>query len=58
MKREFLDYLEDIIGAMNSAMEFVADMNYSDFMADDKTVSAVVRKLEIIGEATKMIPQK
>jgi uncharacterized protein with HEPN domain len=55
-KREFLDYLEDIIEALNSVMEFVEGMSYSDFMQDDKTTSAVMRKLEIIGEAAKNIP--
>jgi uncharacterized protein with HEPN domain len=29
MKREFLDYLEDIIQAMESAIKFTEDMNYS-----------------------------
>jgi len=44
MKREFLDYLEDIIEAMNRAMEFVGSMSYSDFVKNDKTTSAVIRK--------------
>lgn len=58
MKKEFLDYIEDIIGAMNSATKFVEDMDYSDFVKDDKTASAVIRKIEIIGEAVKKIPIK
>ena len=33
-------------------------MNCEEFKNDDKTVSAVVRKLEIIGEATKNIPDE
>ena len=37
--------------------EFVGDMNFDEFLVDDKTSSAVVRKLEIIGEATKNIPK-
>ena len=36
--------------------EFVRDMSFEEFAKDDKTLSAVVRKLEIIGEATKNIP--
>lgn len=31
-------------------------MTFEDFSADDKTIFAVVRALEIIGEAAKMIP--
>lgn len=58
MTREFLDYLEDIIEAMDKIMKFVKNMSYFDFVRDDKTNSAVIRKLEIIGEAVKKIPQK
>ncbi|MBW1847864.1 MAG: DUF86 domain-containing protein [Deltaproteobacteria bacterium] len=32
-------------------------MDYSAFEADDKTIFAVIRALEIIGEATKHIPE-
>lgn len=32
-------------------------MNFHEFVKDDKTASAVVRKLEIIGEASKNIPR-
>ena len=32
-------------------------MDFDQFKEDDKTTSAVIRKLEIIGEATKHIPQ-
>lgn len=53
MKREFLDYIEDIIEAMNNAMNFARDMKYDDFTKDNKTIYAMVRALEIIGEAVK-----
>ena len=33
-------------------------MDYADFVADDKTMSAVIRKLEIIGEAVKQLPEE
>jgi uncharacterized protein with HEPN domain len=48
-------YLEDILQAMESTETFVQGMTFDDFQADDKTASAVVRKLEIIGEATKQV---
>ena len=38
-------------------MAFVQGMAYESFVADDKTVFAVVRALEIVGEAAKKIPQ-
>lgn len=57
MKEEFLDYVEDIIEAMNNAMSFVEGMEYDDFLKDRKTYYAVIRAMEIIGEAVKKIPE-
>ena len=56
MSREFLDYVEDVINAIDSTIKFVEDMSYEDFSNDEKTIFAVIRALEIIGEATKKIP--
>jgi len=56
MKREVGDYIEDIISAMDKAMDFVKNISYEEFIQDDKTVFAAVRALEIIGEAAKNIP--
>jgi uncharacterized protein with HEPN domain len=56
MIREFEDYLRDILDAMGKAQRFVENLQYEQFANDDKTVFAVVRALEIIGEATKNIP--
>ncbi|MCX8183623.1 MAG: DUF86 domain-containing protein [Crenarchaeota archaeon] len=56
MKREFLDYVEDIIEAMKDAMSFVEGLSYDEFASDKKTIYAVVRAVEIIGEAVKKIP--
>ena len=51
-----MDYIEDIIDAMNDAMSFVEGMKCEDLVKDRKTIYAVVRALEIIGEAAKRIP--
>ncbi len=51
-------YLKDILAAMESIEQFVQDMNFEDFKKDDKTVSAVIRKFEIIGEAAKQVPDE
>ncbi|RMH87113.1 MAG: DUF86 domain-containing protein [Calditrichaeota bacterium] len=56
-KRTYLEYIEDIRDAMAKIAEFIAGMNYQQFVRDSKTVFAVVRALEIVGEATKMIPE-
>jgi len=56
MKRDYRLFIEDIIKAMIAIEEFVGELAFEDFIKDDKTLSAVIRKFEIIGEATKNIP--
>jgi uncharacterized protein with HEPN domain len=51
-------YIKDIIEAMESIERFIERMDFEEFVRDDKTSSAVMRKLEIIGEATKAIPNQ
>ncbi|MEA2054004.1 MAG: DUF86 domain-containing protein [Candidatus Thermoplasmatota archaeon] len=53
MKREHIFFIKDILDAIEKIEQFVGDMGFEEFVQDDKTSSAVVRKLEIIGEATK-----
>ncbi len=56
MSEKFLIYLKDINNAIDSIKNFIQGMNFEQFKNDDKTSSAVIRKFEIIGEATKNIP--
>ncbi len=53
LPRDHRDYLEDIRHAVLKALELVEGMAYEDLLVDDKTLFAVVRALEILGEATK-----
>ncbi len=55
--RDYRLYLKDILAALESIETFTERMGFERFRADDKTASAVVRKFEIIGEATKNIPE-
>jgi uncharacterized protein with HEPN domain len=55
MNREFLDFVEDILDAMDKAELLVEGFTYREF-EEDFTNFAVVRALEIIGEATKRLP--
>lgn len=57
-ERLYLDYLEDLVSALQKSCQFVAGMSYEDFLKDEKTVYAVIRALEIVGEAAKQIPPK
>ena len=56
-ERTILDYLEDISGAISDIGSFIQGMSADNFMADKKTINAVIRSLEIIGEATGKIPK-
>lgn len=56
MKRAYTLFLKDILEAMDKIEEFMGETPFEAFVEDDLLTSAVVRKLEIIGEATKNIP--
>ncbi len=47
------NYLGHVAQAAEKIVEFTAGMDYADFAADDKTVYAVIRAVEIMEEATK-----
>ncbi len=53
--RNYQLYLKNIDEAMSSVQAFVKEMDFNVFLTDDKTSSAVVYKLEIIGESAKNI---
>ncbi|HKK46870.1 MAG TPA: HepT-like ribonuclease domain-containing protein [Balneolaceae bacterium] len=55
--RDFLDYLADIINAIDKVQSFLSCVSAEDFAKDEKTQSAVIRALEIIGEVTKKVPR-
>jgi uncharacterized protein with HEPN domain len=55
-ERTYLDYLNDMLDALEKAQQFVQGLSYDQFAKDEKTNFAVVRALEIIGEAAKRIP--
>ena len=49
------DYLEDILEAVQRILTYSQDLHHEDFLKDQKTQDAVIRNLEVIGEATKNI---
>lgn len=55
-KREYVDYVRDILDATEKAQLFVAGVDFESFQANEEKVFAVIRALEIIGEAGKKIP--
>jgi uncharacterized protein with HEPN domain len=46
-------FVKDIIDSIEDIEKFIEGLDYEGFVKDDKTISAVIRKIEIIGEATK-----
>jgi len=59
MSKGFRDvkvFLNDILEAINNIEEYIGNISYEDFLSDKKTRDAVIRNLEIIGEAAKNIP--
>ena len=58
MKREFEDYLRDMLENAEKALSFVQGMDYDRFSIDEKALYAVTRALEIIGEAARKIPEE
>ena len=57
MPRDHQVYLEDIIEAIRRIQDYFKDLNQEQFAKDPKTMDAVIRNLEIIGEAAKKIPE-
>ena len=55
-ERLYLDYLEDILMALEKSQQFIAGMDAEAFSHDDKTVYAVVRALAIVGEPASRSP--
>jgi len=55
-KRDILDYLSDIVDAIDAAHSFVVGMDFEQFRTDRRTVYAATHALEIVGEAAKRIP--
>ncbi len=56
MKRTYRDYIQDILLSIQEVEEFTDDMDFEEFVSDRKTVNAVIRSLEVMGEAAKKIP--
>ena len=58
MSREPSLRLEDILAAAVTIEEYLQGYDYDSFVNDRRTVDAVTRNLEIIGEAVKYLPEE
>ena len=57
-ERAFILYLEDMLQSIQRIEEYTFGLQFITFKRDYKTVDAVVRNFEIIGEASKNIPDE
>ena len=57
MPRDSRIYLEDILEATRKIASYTASLSKAAFLGDEKTFDAVVRNLEVIGEAVKKLPE-
>lgn len=56
-KRDWKLFVEDVLECIGKIDKYIKDIKFKDFKSDAKTVDAVVRNLEIIGEACRYIPE-
>lgn len=57
-KREPILLVSDILDSAHKILDYTAEQNFDDFIKDNKTVDAVIRNFEIIGEAANRLPEE
>lgn len=57
MKRDYRLYIDDILEAIDKIENYIEELSFDEFGKDNKTIDAVIRNFEIIGEASKHIPE-
>ncbi len=57
MTRDLYVYLKDILGSLALIIDYVKDIDEDGFSANIQLQDAVIRRLEIIGEAAKQVPE-
>lgn len=50
-------YIKDMLESMERAEKFIEEMDYEDFVKDERTSFAVIRCIEVMGEAAKQVPE-
>ncbi len=58
MKRTYRDYAADMLTCFEETQEFTRGLDFHAFVRDRKTLNAVLRSLEVMGEAAKRIPEE
>ena len=58
MKRDVGLYVSDILQNIDDVAGYITGMSLDEFTTDSRTSKAVIRSIEIIGEAAKQIPEE
>ena len=56
-RRNYVVYIEDILESMDKIERYIKGLNFEIFIRNDLIIDAVLRNLEIIGEASRNIPK-
>ena len=56
MQKQYDVYLNDILRSIDKALRYTSGLEYPEFSGNDIVIDAVIRNLEIIGEAVKNLP--
>lgn len=56
-RRTYVDYLRDILDHVEMAARFAAGTTFDEFCDNDEKSLAVIRALEVIGEAARHLPE-
>ena len=56
--RQFAFYLEDILRAIDKIEKYTKDSTFEDLCKNDMAIDAVIRNLEVVGEASRNIPER
>jgi uncharacterized protein with HEPN domain len=55
-EREYILYLEDMLDSINRIMVYLEGYDFERLMNDQRTLDAVIRNFEVIGEAANNVP--
>ncbi len=58
MKRDYQLYLQDILESIDKIAEYTRDLSEDEFYQNTQVQDAVLRRVEIIGEAVKHLPKR
>jgi|CZCB01.1.fsa_nt_gi uncharacterized protein with HEPN domain len=58
INRNYIMYLEDIIHCIEKIEQYTEKLSYEEFTKNSLVIDAVIRNLEVIGEATRNVPEE